>query len=74
MYNRLQKSDRDELHSYVVTVKTHATRIQVRDEMQYVDKYCDISNWISLSPVMIKEIKKHLTNLIDSGLGGIFYQ
>lgn len=63
---------RDELHSYVVTVKTHATRIQVRDEMQYVDKYCDISNWISLSPVMIKEIKKHLTNLIDSGLGGDF--
>lgn len=63
---------RDELHSYVVTIKTHDSRIQIREKMQYVDKYCDKNSWIALSPVMIKEIKKHLTDLIDSGLGGNF--
>lgn len=61
-----------ELHSFAMTIKTHDTRIQVRNEMQIVDKYCDIKNWVSLSPVMVKEIKRHLTYLVDSGLGGDF--
>lgn len=63
---------KDELHSFTMTMKTHDSRIQVRNEMQFVDKYCDGNNWVSLSPVMVKEIKKHLTALVDSGLGGDF--
>ena len=55
-----------------MTIKTHDTRIQVRNEMQFVDKYCDGNSLVSLSPVMVKEIKKHLTALVDSGLGGDF--
>ena len=58
------------LHSTVVTIKSHSNRIQVRDAMQYVDKYYDLSTWVSLSPVMIKEAKVHLSPLLDSGLSG----
>ena len=61
---------RKELHAAVVKIKSHDSRIQVREEMQYVDKYCDLNTWISLSPVMAKELKKHITPLIDSGLNG----
>lgn len=59
-----------ELHNMVVTIKSHDNRIQVREAMQYVDKYYDLSNWIALSPVSIKEMKNHLSPLIDSGLSG----
>ena len=38
--------------------------------MPYVDKYYDLNTWTSLSPVMVKEAKKHITPLIDSGLSG----
>ena len=58
------------LHSTVVTIKSHSNRIQVRDAMQYVDKYYDLSTWVSLSPVMVKEAKVHLSPLLDSGLSG----
>jgi type I restriction enzyme R subunit len=58
------------LHSTVVTIKSHANRIQVREAMQYVDKYYDLSTWVSLSPVMVKEAKVHLSPLLDSGLEG----
>lgn len=44
--------------------------MQVRAQMQYVDKYCDFRNWEALSPIMVKEIKTHLTPLLDSGLDG----
>lgn len=58
------------LHGQIIEIKQHDSRIQVRDEMQYVDKYYDSQNWISLSPVNVKEIKVHLTKLLDSGLQG----
>ena len=38
--------------------------------MQYVDKYYDLETWVSLSPVMVKEAKVHLSPLLDSGLNG----
>ena len=63
---------KNELHGSVVTVKSHDKRIQVREEMQYVDKYYDLDTWVSLSPVMVKEAKKHIAPLIDSGLSGDF--
>lgn len=59
-----------ELHSAVVKVKSHSKRIQVRESMQYVDKYYNLDTWISLSPVMVKEAKKYISPLLDSGLSG----
>ena len=64
------KDIKDELHSKVVTIKSHDSRIQVREEMPYVDKYYDKNTWVSLSPVMVKEAKKHISPLLDSGLSG----
>ena len=63
---------KDELHNSVVTIHSHQNRIQVREEMQYVDKYYDLDTWVSLSPVMVKEAKKHIAPLVDSGLKGNF--
>ena len=51
-------------------IKGNSERIQVRQQMQYVDKYCDKKSWESLSAVDVKEIKLHLTTLLDSGLDG----
>ena len=58
------------LYSTVSKIKEHSARLQVRSEMQYVDKYCDYTTWSALSPLMVKEIKIHLTPLLDSGLDG----
>ena len=59
-----------ELHDSVVSIKSHANRIQVWEAMQYIDKYYDLDTWLSLSPVMVKEAKIHLSPLLDSGLIG----
>lgn len=59
-----------ELHGKVVTIKSHDKRIQVREAMQYVDKYYNLDTWVSLSPVMVKEAKRHIAPLLDSGLSG----
>lgn len=56
------------LNGDIAKVKGHSNRIQVRAEMQYVDKYSDFDVWACLSPVMVKEIKLHITPLLDSGL------
>ena len=61
---------KDELHGKVVKIKKNDKRIQVREEMPYVDKYYDLSTWVSLSPVNVKEAKVHITPLLDSGLNG----
>ena len=61
---------KNNLHDKVVKVKSHSERIQVRDNMEYVDKYKEMDFWISITPVMIKEIRRHITPLIDSGLIG----
>ena len=59
-----------ELHDAVVKIKSHDNRIQVREAMQYVDKYYDLQTWVSLSPVEVKEAKLHLSPLLDSGVNG----
>lgn len=59
-----------ELHNTIVKIKSHDSRIQVREAMQYVDKYYNLDTWTSLSPVMVKELNRHITPLIDSGLNG----
>jgi len=59
-----------ELHNEVVVVKSHSERIQVREELKYVDEFYNKDKWVSLSAVDIKEVKNHITKLIDSGLKG----
>lgn len=61
---------KDMLFDEVNKVKGHSNRVQVRAEMQYVDKYADYDVWASLSTLMVKEIKLHITPLLDSGLKG----
>lgn len=58
------------LFDEVNKIKGHSNRIQVRAEMHYVDKYSDFDVWVCLSPLMVKEIKLHITHLLDSGLNG----
>lgn len=62
---------KDQLYDAVAKIKSHSARIQVRSEMQYVDKYSDYKTWEAVSPLMVKEIKLHLTHLVDSGLEGM---
>lgn len=64
------KKTKDLLHAAVYKIKGHSARMQVRAEMQYVDKYSDYATWESVSPLMVKEIKVHITPLLDSGLEG----
>ena len=61
---------KDWLHGQIVLIREHRNRIQVRDEMQLVDKYYDMEMWTNLSLVNVKEIKTHLVKLLDSGLQG----
>lgn len=61
---------KDDLHNEVVRIKGHDERIQVRESMQYVDKWYDRESWVCLSPVDVKEIKRHISPLLDSGLSG----
>lgn len=61
---------KDLLHAAVYKIKGHSARMQVRAEMQYVDKYSNYATWESVSPLMVKEIKVHITPLLDSGLEG----
>lgn len=65
-YNKIKQ----DLISEVAGLKSHSSRMQVRSEMQYVDKYSDFDVWTCLSPVMVKEIKLHITPLLESGLKG----
>lgn len=69
-FNAYYNQIKTELHSCVIKVKSHENRIQVREAMQYVDKYYDLNTWTSLSPVDVKEAKTHITPLLDSGLNG----
>lgn len=55
-----------ELISKIKTVKSHSSRIAVREEMAYVDKYCDDERWEALSMLGAKEMQLHLSKLIDS--------
>lgn len=51
-------------------IKAHRNRMQVRAEMQYVDKYCDEGNWAALTPVALQELRRHIVPLLDSGVQG----
>lgn len=61
---------KSELVGNVKEIKSHSNRIQVREQIKYVDCYSVYDNWSSISAVDVKEIKYHLTRLLDSGLEG----
>lgn len=65
-YKRL----REQLHHEVVVIKSHSSRIAVREKMQYVDEFYDENSWICLSAVDVKKLKTHIAPLIDGGLQG----
>lgn len=65
-YESLKK----DLHEQVMVIKSHNNRIQVREKMQYVDKYYNKEAWDCLSPVNVKEIQTHIACLIDGGVNG----
>ena len=70
-YRAYYQTLKRELHHEVVKIKNVGRyRIQVREEMQYVDKYYDFDSWTSLSAVMVEELKRHISPLLDSGLNG----
>lgn len=58
------------LHQQVTEIRAHSNRIQVRTEMQYVDKYCDWENWMALTPVSVQELQKHIVPILDTGVAG----
>lgn len=55
------------LFNQVSVIKNHTERLQVREEMEYVDKYTQKSAWDALSAVDVRIIQSHITRLIDSG-------
>lgn len=57
------------LYEKVKTIKDNSSRISVRNEMAYVDKYIDADRWNALSILEKKEIQIHLSKLIDNELG-----
>jgi type I restriction enzyme R subunit len=58
------------LHQQVTEIRAHSNRIQVRAEMQYVDKYCDWESWMALTPVSVQELQKHIVPILDTGVAG----
>ena len=69
-YRAYYEKIKQKLHGDVVKIKSHSSRIQVRESMQYVDKYYDFETWSAVSPVIVAEAKKHIAPLLDSGLDG----
>lgn len=58
------------LHQQIGIIKSHSNRIQVRAELQHVDKFYDWENWAALTPVALQEIRRHIVPLLDSGIQG----
>ena len=57
-----------ELIKKVLAIKENSSRISVREEMAYVDKYCDIERWQAISILNAKDMQLHISKLIDSDI------
>ena len=57
-----------ELINKVLGIKANNARISVREKMAYIDKYCDIERWKSISILDSKEMQLHISKLIDSDI------
>ncbi len=53
------------LFSKTQDVKKNSSRIAVRRELSYVDKYVDYDNWESIAPLAKKEIQLHISKLVN---------
>lgn len=49
----------------VKSIRNNSSRISVRQELAYLDKYSDESIWQCISPVNGKEIKLHIAPLVE---------
>lgn len=56
------------LYQNISGIKANSSRISVREEMAYVDKYCDIERWEAVSILDAKEMQLHLSKLLDSDI------
>lgn len=70
--NEMHKAYYDEikplLFARVQGIKKNSSRISVRNEMAYVDKYIDYERWDALSLLEKKEIQLHLSKLLDNDI------
>ena len=53
------------LFETVKAIRNHSSRISVRQELPFLDKYSDETIWQCLSPVNGKEIKLHIAPLVE---------
>lgn len=58
-----------ELINKVLGVKANSARISVREELAYVDKFCDREHWQAISILDAREMQLHISKLIDSDIG-----
>lgn len=56
------------LYSKTRAIKNNSSRISVRQEMYFVDKYADYESWAAIAPLSKREIQLRLSKLIDSEL------
>lgn len=59
---------KSELFAKTQNIKRNFSRISVREEMAYVDKYIDYERWASIAPLSKKEMQLHLSKLVDNDL------
>lgn len=57
-----------ELYEKAQNIKKSSSRIAVREEMPYVDKYMDYDRWDVIAPLSKKEIQLHLSKLVDNDI------
>ena len=57
-----------ELINKVLGVKANSARISVREELAYVDKFCDQERWQAISILDAKEMQLHISKLVDSDI------
>lgn len=57
-----------ELINKVLGVKANGARISVREELAYVDKFCDQERWQAISILDAKEMQLHISKLVDSDI------
>ncbi|MBQ0011808.1 MAG: DEAD/DEAH box helicase family protein [Clostridiales bacterium] len=55
---------KEELYRQVADIKNSSSRISVREEMPFVDKYCDYERWTALALLDKKEMQLHISHLI----------
>lgn len=55
---------KEELYRKVTEIKNNSSRISVREELPFVDKYCDYERWTALALLDKKEMQLHVSRLI----------